>query len=140
MTEPDPQDHITHLNGRMVHDRPELEKYAYRPGQPPSPLVEGFFRLSPHARCVYDLHADPRPVMFMAPTPGLPGRCHVVVARDPGDLEWPAYLANLRARAVGETANYVYHLFGPLRTAIAEARHAHEERARWAKWAAAADA
>jgi hypothetical protein len=113
----DPQDHITHLNGRMT-DELGYHRYAYQPGVVPPTEVEAFFRLSPHAKVVLDLEHSPRPVMFLASGNGLGHRAHVVVARDMGDLTWPAYLARLRVTAYDEARTYVQKAFQPLRDAI----------------------
>lgn len=129
MTATDPQDHITHLNGRMV-DEAGYWRYTDQPGLEPPTEVEAFFRLSPHAEVVLDLEHPPRPVMFMASKPGLPGRSHVVVARDMGDLLWPAYIARLRATAAAEARAYVTKLTDPLRKALGDARFETARRRR----------
>lgn len=129
MPETDPQDHITHLPSGRVHEL-GYSRYAYQPGERADTLVEGFFRLSPRARVVYDPLHGPRPVMFMASSVTGDWREHVVVARERGDLSWPAYLASERSRYKLEAAVYVAGLVAPIREAIGDAKFALAQRKR----------
>jgi len=81
--------------------------------------VEAFFSLSPNAQIVLDVEHVGLPVAFLSGFIGNhPGREHLVVSRDWGDLTWPAWLEGQRTQAPAHHARYLKELIAPIRAAI----------------------
>lgn len=99
----------------------DYQRYHWTGEKHPAPReVEAFFSLSPRARIVIDPDHGPRPVCFLTGfhNQGHPGREHIVVAREWGDLTWPVWLERQHheARAAGMRLNRA--LWKPVTDAI----------------------
>jgi hypothetical protein len=132
-TSTNPQDYITHLSGRMA-DEGGYQRQTWQRGQTPSRTVEQFYSLSPKARVIINPLHGPRPVMFMSdhhPDPWVMHRAHVIIAREWGDLEWPAYLARIESTYRHEARTFVTSLSEPFWAAYREAARHTSDRQRW---------